>query len=185
MGKWHGFANKQLEALIPLDPTFVRSPFAAKQLQLAQNMFNSRMAGAPELERNIFTSGANFQGQVNRNATAASQALALAAAGQGQTDQSLSDLQTREEQNKYSLLDNLNNAYKTNADQDYQSYLDQARRYEDLVKIRGAQVANRQNTWKNIIGGVQALGSIAATAFGGGFTGAAKGVGAVAGSPTG
>lgn len=105
--------SKEAKKINPIWKQYESSPYAAQQLGLAKQMFGGRMAGAPQYERNILSSQGNVLDSVNRNATDASQALAMAAATQGQTDQSLSDLQTQESQNKYSLLDNLNQAYGT------------------------------------------------------------------------
>lgn len=105
--------SKEAKKINPIWKQYESSPYAAQQLGLAKQMFGGRMAGAPQYERNILSSQGNVLDSVERNATDASQALAMAAATQGQTDQSLSDLQTKEAQNKYSLLDNLNQAYGT------------------------------------------------------------------------
>ncbi len=123
------FGSKQRREGKRINPVFNQyqaNPFAKQQLGIAQQLFNGRMAGAPQLERNIMASGANFNANVGRNATDGSQALALAAAGQGQTNQSFQDLQTQEQQNKYGMLQNLNNAYGVNiqeGDKEYNSML--------------------------------------------------------------
>lgn len=113
VGKWFG-GNKQSKEAKKINPVWTdyqSNPYAARQLAMAQNMFGGRMAGAPQMERNILSSQGNTMANVNRNATDASQALAYGAASQGQADQSFTDLQTAESQNKYNMLGNLNNAY--------------------------------------------------------------------------
>lgn len=145
----------------PVWQQYQTNPFARKQLYTAQNAYSGRMAGAPQLERNIFSSGANFMSNVNRNATDSSQALALAAAGQGQTNESLSNLQTQEAQNKYSMLNNLNRAYGTmigEGDKTYQSLLQKYQmdaERKDALRSAGAQ---------NKFGAVSDLASMAFTA---------------------
>jgi hypothetical protein len=105
--------SKAAKKINPVWQQYTASPFAKQQLSLAQQMFGGRMAGAPQFEKNIFTNQANFLDTIRRGATDSSQALSLGAAAQGQTNQALSDLQTAEQQNKYSMMDNLNRAYGT------------------------------------------------------------------------
>lgn len=147
-------ANKALEQLLQKDPTYQQSPYAAQQLGLSKQLFNGRMFGAPQLEKNIFTSGANFNANVNRNATDSSQALALGAAGQGQTDAALQDLQTKEQQNKYGLLKNLNEAYAGMINEGDKGYNDQVRRFGDLAQIKGQEQQNKTNALTGIFNGI-------------------------------
>ena len=166
-------ANKALDQLLTQDPNYQQNPYAGQQLGIAQQLFNGRMAGASNLEKNIFTAQANTQGNINRNATDSSQALALGAAAQGQTDQSLQDLQTKEQQNKYSMLQNLNEAYGGMIREGDKSYQDKIRRFGDLASIRGQQQQNKTNALNGIFNGLnsdinQGL-SILGMGMGGGF----------------
>lgn len=125
-GKQTKLANK----INPVFNQYRASPFAGKRLGLANQLFNSRMAGAPQMEQNIFSNQANYQGAVERGATDSSTALAAAAAGQGQTNQALSDLLAAEQQNKYQMLGNLNQAYEgmvREGDKEYDSMLEKFR----------------------------------------------------------
>ena len=138
-------SNKVLEGLLSQDPSYAKNPLVAQQFGLAQNLFGSRMFGAPQEERNIFANNANFNAQVGRNATDGSQALALAAAGQGQTDQAFQNLQLREQQNKYGMLANLNNAYGAMIGEDDKVFNDKVRQFGTKASIKGAQMQNVAN----------------------------------------
>jgi hypothetical protein len=159
-------ANKALDKLLSQDVTYNKSPFAAQQLAVAKNMFNGRMAGAPQFQNNIFSSQANTLDAVNRNATDSSQALAIAAGAQGQTSQSLEDLQMREAQNKAMMLQNLNQAYGTNIDEDYKVYGDQVRRFGNLAEIRGQQQQNKTSALNGVFNGLNSDINQAISAFG-------------------
>jgi hypothetical protein len=127
-GRFFGGVKQKKEArkINPVFNQYQANPLAKKQLGLAQNMFAGRMAGAPALERNIFSSQANTLDSISRNATDASQALALASGTQGSTNEALSNLQNQELLNKQMMLQNLNQAYGTNireGDKEYESML--------------------------------------------------------------
>lgn len=168
-------ANREMERLIGEDPTYQRSQYAGKQLGVAQQLFSGRMAGASDLQKNIMSNQANLTGQIDRNATDSSQALALLAGTQGGTNQALQNLQTQEAQNKYSLLDNLNAAYGVNRQEDINAYQDQVRRFGDKVQLKGGIAQNQQNQWGDI--GNFGLG-VANIGLSGGFKGAFGGGGA-------
>ncbi len=122
--------NKLANKINPVYTPYEKSPYAEKQLGVANQLFNGRMAGAANMERNIATSQANATSKVNRNATDASQALALNAGIQGQTNDAFMDLQTREAQNKYAMLDNLNRAYGVNINEGDKVYQDKMQKYQ-------------------------------------------------------
>lgn len=143
-------ANRRLEDLIKQNPQYQANPLAKQQLGLAQTLLNARMPGAASAERNIYQNQANMMGQVNRNATDASQALALAAAGQGQANQAFGNLATQEAQDYQRRYGNLTNAQATQINEDDKVYQDKVRRFQDLAQIRGAQNANRQNAWSSL-----------------------------------
>lgn len=143
-------SNKGLEDLLRQNPSYQKNPIAGQRLALAQQLLNARMPGAASLERNIFSNQANTLGQINRNATDASQALALASASQGQTNQALGQLGVQESQDYYNRLQNLTGAQQGMIEEGDKVYQDQIRRFQDLAAIRGAQNQNRQNTWSGI-----------------------------------
>lgn len=137
--------TKESKAINPIWNQYQRSPFAGKQLEIAQQMFGGRMAGAPQLERNIFANQATRLGNLQKNATNSTQLLSLGAQAQGVTNDALEDLQIREAQNKQMMLQNLNQAYGTNireGDKEYESML---QKYgmdverKDALRSSGAQ----------------------------------------------
>lgn len=192
-------ANRKLEELARSNPKYSANPLAAQQLGLAQTLLNARSPGAAAAEQNIYQNQANMMGQVNRNATDASQALALAAAGQGQANQAFSNLATQEAQDYQRRYGNLINAQGTSIAEGDKVYQDQVRRFQDLAQIRGAQNANRQNTWQSLSnlgfgamnlgmsggfsnlfgGGGKSVGTAASAASGGGGGGGFVGGGAM------
>lgn len=143
-------ANRRIEQLIKQNPTYKENPLARERMGLAQTLLNARMPGAAAAERNIFTNQANTMAQVNRNATDASQALALAGAAQGQTNQAFSNLATQEAQDYQRRYGNLVGAQEGVIQEGDKVYNDQVRRYQDLVSLRGAQNSNTQNMWNSL-----------------------------------
>lgn len=128
VGKWIG-GNKQSKEAKKINPVWQQyqtNPFAKRQLALAQNLFSGRMAGASNMERNLMASQGNTINNISRLGTDSSQALALNALSQDQTDQSLSNLQIQEAGNQQAMLGNLNNAYSNmvnEGDKEYESIL--------------------------------------------------------------
>lgn len=175
--KW---ADRQLQDLIAKIPQYKRSTAPGLQLGLASSLMGSRMPGSAMYERNLLTSQGNTLGGVERVATDASQALAMGAVAQGQTDQSLTDFALQEADWKKFGLQNLNQAYGAMADEDRIVEQDKIRQYEDLVSLKGAQAANkfakRKALW-NTVGSIANLGVGALTGgiklpkLGGGGTG--------------
>lgn len=163
---YYKWANNQLEQLLAKNPTYKRSVFPGMQLGLANATYNSQMPGTGRFRNNLFSAQGNTIANINSNATDASQALAMGAAAQGQTDQSLADLQLQEADWKKFGLQNLNEAYAANQQEDQTVFGDELRKYQDEAQIRGAQAANklakRQALW-NTVGGIANLGVSAAT----------------------
>lgn len=143
-------SNKQLDQLLKQDPTYTANPIAAQRMALAQTLLNARMPGAAAAERNIYNAQANTMANVNRNATDASQALALAAASQGQANQAFSNLGTQEAQDYQRRYQNLVGAQEGEIQEGDKVYQDQVRRFGDLAQIRGAQAQNRQGVWQSL-----------------------------------
>lgn len=147
-------ANKELDRLLGQDPTYQQNPLAGQQLGLAQQLYNGRMAGAASLERNIYQNQANTINSFNKNATDSSQALALAAQAQNQSNNAFGNLQLQEAQNKQAMLSNLNNAYATMINEGDKSYNDRVRRFGDLAQIRAMQQNNKTNALNGIFNGL-------------------------------
>ena len=178
-------SQKQLEALISQNPQYKANPIAAQRLGLAQTMLNARMPGAAAAERNIYQNQANAQGAVSRNATDASQALALAAAGQGQSNQAFNNLASQEAQDYQRRYGNLYQAQEGQINEQDKVFQDQVRRFQDLAQIRGAQANNRQSMWSslgNLGFGVMGLGMAGGSGLSGGAGGNTSSMGGYAGS---
>jgi hypothetical protein len=143
-------ANRKLDELMRSNPQYQANPLARQQMGLAQTLLNARMPGAAAAERNIYQNQANMLGQVNRNATDASQALALAAAGQGQSNQAFGNLATQEAQDYQRRYGNLAQAQQGVINEDDKVFQDKVRQFQDRAQIMGAQNANRQNSWSGI-----------------------------------
>lgn len=165
--------SKEAKKINPVFNQYQANPYAKQQLGLAQNMFNGRMAGAQNMERNIFSNQANTLDSVGRNATDASQALAAAAGVQGQTNNDLTGLQTMEMQNKYNMLGNLNQAYGANIDEGDKVYNSMLQKFQmDSQRKDALANAGAQNKY----GAVNGLSSLAMMGgqmglFGGGGAG--------------
>lgn len=137
-------ADKKLSSLIKEDPKYTSSPYAAKTLGLAQTLLNSRMPGAASRERNIYGAGANAMGNINRNVTDSSQALALGAGIQGQQGSQFNDLAMQEGQDYYQKLGNLNQAYGGMTQEHDKLFDDEVRRWQDQVNMVMTQYKMRQ-----------------------------------------
>lgn len=163
--------NKRLGEFALSDPTYTSSPYAANTLGLAQTILNGRMAGASSRERNIYGAGANAMGNINRNVTDSSQALALGAGIQGQEGQQFDQLQQMEGQDYYNKLQNLNQANAGMTAEGDKIHDDQVRRWQDQVNIALTQykirTKKRADTAK-VIGGIFTGGASMLGAIGGG-----------------
>lgn len=142
-------ANRRLDALMKSNPQYQANPLARQQMGLAQTLLNARMPGAASAERNIYQTQANNMANVNRNATDASQALALGAASQGQSNQAFGNLATQEAQDYQRRYGNLASAQQGVINEDDKVFQDKVRQFQDRAQIMGAQNANRQNTWSS------------------------------------
>lgn len=143
-------ANRRLDDLIKQNPAYQENPLARERLGLASTLLNARMPGAAAMERNIYGNQANTLAQVNRNATDSSQALALAAGVQGQTNQAFGNLGIQEAQDYQRRYNNLSGAQEGVIQEGDKVHQDSVRRFQDLAQIRGAQNANTQGAWNSL-----------------------------------
>jgi hypothetical protein len=166
-------ADKKLSQLQKEDPVYHGSPYAHQQLGLAQSLLNARMPGAAAQERNIYSNQANYLGQVNRNATDSSQALALAGMAQGQTNQAFNQLGIQEAQDYNNRLQNMNQAYGVATEDKRAVFDDRVRRWQDQVNILMAQNSMRQAGAQSIsnLGGSMGSSMTGAMGSGGGMMG--------------
>jgi cell division protein FtsL len=160
IGKMFGRAkaNRELKRLQKEDPTYSADPrimqMANQRLGLANTLLAARMPGAATAERNIMTNQANQLAGLNRGATDASQALAVAAGIGGQTNQSFENLGQAEAQDYYRRLGIQGEAQQGVMNEaqriEGNTYNDQLRKYQNKMDIQGAIQQNRQNTWGDI-----------------------------------
>ena len=160
IGKMFGRAkaNRELKALAKQDPTYSADPrimqMANQRLGLANTLLNARAPGAMQAERNIYSTQAGQLAGLNRSATDASQALAVAAGIGGQTQDAFTNLGQQEAQDYYRRLENQGQAQQgvMNEAQRVEGNMfnDQLRKYQNKMDIQGAMQQNRQNTWGDI-----------------------------------
>lgn len=146
-------ADKKLDKLLEKDPQYTISPYAQNTLGLAKTLLNARMAGAAARERNIYGAGANAMANVNRNATDASQALALGAGIQGQQNDAFGQMQQLEGQDYYNKLNNLNQANAGMTEEHRNVFDDSVRRWQDQVNTVMTQYKMRRqggNDWSQM-----------------------------------
>lgn len=144
-----GSQNKKANQINPQWQEYTTSPFAQRRLGLAQQLFNSRMPGAASVERNIFTNQGNTLNSINRNSTNSAQALALAGATQGQTNEAFEQLGTQEAQNKMAMLGNLNEGYEGMTREGDKMHQNKLLKYQI---DKQDQSALRNSAWQNIFG---------------------------------
>lgn len=152
------------------------SEYAKQRLGMAQQMYGGRMAGAGRLEDSIYTQQANTNAAINRNATSGSQALSLAGAVQGQTNQSLGDLASMEAQDKFNRGQNLNAAYEGMIHEGEKEYDDMMMKYRDDVAAKTALRASSAQNWGNAMNG--AMSAVGGLTGGGGMMGSITGAAA-------
>lgn len=148
------FQNKKAGKIKPVWEEYKTNPFATSRLGMANQMFFGRMAGAPALEKNIMTNQANMLSGFQRGATDASQFLGAAAGAGGLTNQALTDLQTREAQNKQLMLGNLNQAYEGMIKEGDKGYQSRMQKYLMDIETKNAL---RQSGISNIFGGIEGI----------------------------
>ncbi len=149
--------NRMANKIKPVRTDYQVSPYAKNQLGLANQLFNGRMAGASNMEQNILASQGNMMASVGRNATDGSQALSMAAAAQGQTDQSMAGLGMAEAQNKIAMLGNLNQANQGMTMELDKVYQDKLSRYQEDVQAKNAL---RNAAWQNFGGAMSDASSL-------------------------
>lgn len=162
-----GGQRKEGKKINPVFNQYKTNPYAKQQLGIAQQLFNGRMAGAGNLENNILKNQQTFNSNINRNATDSSQALALAAAGQGQTNNSLQDLQTQEQQNKYGMLQNLNQAYGGMVSEGNKEYESMLQKFQMDTQQKNALMGGGATNMFSGIGDLASLGIMGGQLFGG------------------
>lgn len=136
---------------------YQESPYAKDKLSLSKVLFNSRMPGAAAAEANITQNNSNTAGGIRRNATDSSQALAMLAASQAQTDNSFNKLQDGEAGYQLNMLNNINAGNDSMTQEWYKKYLDETRTQEQLMAEKNGL---RQAAWQNIGNGANEASAI-------------------------
>jgi hypothetical protein len=157
--------TKEAKKINPIFNQYKSNPFAGQQLDFAKQAFADPSFGTRgDLTRNIFSNNANFMDNVSRNATDSSQALALGAAGLGQTNQNLVDANTGFMNNKAAMLQNLNRAYGVNIDEGDKEYESMLQKYQmDSQRkdaLRNAGAANKYGSVSDMSSMAFQLGNI-------------------------
>lgn len=144
-----GIKQGQLASQInPVYTPYQTSQYAKSRLGLAQQMFNGRMPGAANEESNLLSSQDQTVNNLAKGATDSSQFLSLASQAQGQTDNQLQTLQTKEAQSKYGMLNNLNNAYDAMTQEGDKVYADQLQKYQmDVAQKNALRSSSAQNIY--------------------------------------
>ena len=145
-----GKANRELRKLQAQDPVYQANPIAAQRMSLTQNLLNARMPGAQQAERNIYQAQGNQFANINRNATDASQALALGASTLGQTQDQFNQLGMNEANDYQRRYGNYAQAGEGVINEGNKVFEDQTRRYGDKVQNVGAQQANNAANWGDV-----------------------------------
>lgn len=145
-----GAANRKMEELQKLDPTYQINPLAQQRLGLANTLLNARMPGSVAAERNIYGNSANQLYNVNKVATDASQAISAASGIGGQADQAFNQLGQQEAQDYQRRYGNLVGAQEGMISEGDKVYQDQVRRYQDMAQIQGAQSENNTSGMSDV-----------------------------------
>ena len=154
--------DAKLKELLAKNPQYTRSAYPGMKMGIANQTFSSQMPGTQQFKNNLLSSQGNSLSFINKNATDASQALALAAGVGGQTDQAIGDLQLQEAEWKKFGLNNLNEAYGAMADEDRYVNENKNLNYQNEVQLEGAIAANkyakRRALW-DTVGGIANIGT--------------------------
>jgi hypothetical protein len=146
--------NSEAKKINPVYTPYEVSPYAKAKLGLASSLYGGRGFGFGREDRNIATNQANTVSNAGRNATDASQLLAVGAAAQGSANQAYSNEQEKENKQQLSLLDNLNEAYNGMTNEDRMVYQDKLNKYGIDSRDKAAL---RSSGWNNIFGGIDGM----------------------------
>lgn len=165
----------KLKELLAKNPVYTRSAYPGFQLGTAQNTLMSRIPGMDQYLRGKDATYGTQLSNINKNATDASQALALGAAAGGERDSVSDNMLGMQMDWKKFGLSNLNDAYGAMTNEDRYVNENKQTNFQNEVSLEGARAANkfakRKALW-NTVGGIAQLG---AGLFTGGATSAASG----------
>lgn len=150
------FQNSKANEIDPQYNPYQVSQPVKDQYGIAQQMFNGRMPGALDAERNIGESQANYVNNASRATTDSGQLLALGGLAQGQSNNAYNQLGINEAQDKYSRFNMLQSAGQDLTDENDKVYQDMMQKYQMDMKQKSDL---RSSAWQNIFGGVGDFGS--------------------------
>lgn len=169
--------KKLADKINPIDVTREADPYAKEMLAGARLRRNSRMGGAATLERSIAQNQANTMATVQNNATSGAQVLSMAAAGQGQANDSaarLTQMEAADEAQKANELQQAQGVMIQEGDKVYEDrlrkFLQDRRAKDALMQSSLMNKANALGSIDNAIGmvGGAMLGNPAMFGLGGG-----------------
>lgn len=156
--------KKEAKRIHPVNTTYETNPAISNLYSEGKNLYQGRMAGAAQADQNILNTQANTLNTVQNNATSGSQALAVAAGVQGQTDQSFQDLAVKEaqdKQNKFGIYSHVSQLMAQEGDKVYQ---DKLRNYYDDLNykrsLQGAAMQNQAAGWNGVDDTIQSAVSL-------------------------
>lgn len=138
---------------------YQENPYASRELAFAQNLYNGRMGGASIQEQNILANQANAMASVQNNATDASQALAIAAGLQGQTNNSFANLAAQEAMDKMNRAGLLTGAYRTMINEGDKVWQDKVRQLQQKIGVRAVGTQNTSNAINGMVGSIGFAGN--------------------------
>lgn len=140
--------------------TYQPNELAEQQLALANNLYNSRMAGAAQAENNIYASQANTADVVGRAATDPNAILALAGAAQGQTNNALAQLSATEAEDRMRRAGMVMDAQKLVISEEQNAFNDKLRQLQQKIGVRGVAAQNTQTGIDNIASSATMFGNM-------------------------
>jgi len=145
-------------------------------VSLSKAQLNARSPGAVQAEQNIKQQQANTLAAVNRNSLDSSQALGLAGALQGRSNEALAGLSTAEDQYRRGQVGQLVQSIGMKQADDDRVWEDRFRQYQIRSSILGTKLQNQMGAMDSTINGLASAGAMYA---GGGndFGGQANGLG--------
>lgn len=153
-------ANRSLEKVLSLDPTYTENPLPAQRLALARTLFNARTPGAAATERNIYANSSNAYARAQGSATDSSQVLAAAGDIQGKTNQAFNQLGIDEAQDYQRRYNNVAGAEEGLINEQDKVFNDKVRKFGDYAQIKGAEQENKTNLLNSALNEADSLATM-------------------------
>lgn len=143
--------NKLANQINPFFQQYQENPLAKENLAVNKNMFYGADPASIKAQSNVMQAQSNQLSSAQRNATDASQLLALGAGLQGGTNEAFSKLAAQEAEGKAGLLTNLGQAYRGAISEGDKAYESMLQKYQMDSQ---AKAALRNAGQQNIFGGI-------------------------------